>query len=172
MARYTMEEVKLRYLKKLTSQEKIAKAALNDCEWKIRLEAVNKLTDEVALRKVAIYDEMERICEAALEKITDETQLYEVAKHAKHTDIRVKAVGKMTFEPTLEELALTDQNRTVRRWAADGVKDEERLLNIINNTDDDLIAYSIVDRLSKESLTKVKSDNWFITEIVEDLLSK
>ena len=172
MARVTITEEKLNYLKKLTSQEKIAKAALNDSEWEVRLKAVEILTDEVALRKVAIIDEMARICLEALKKITDGTQIYEVAKHAKYPDVRAEAVRKMTFEPAIEEIALRDDNHNVRMWATDAIKDEERLLNIVEKTNDEWLAYNIVHRLSKESLAKVKSDNWFITESVEDLLSQ
>ena len=103
--------------------------------------------------------------------IKSESNLYKIARYARYADVRGVAARKITDETVLAEIALKDSNHFVCVWAADRIKNEEILVNIIKKTSDESLSYRIVHKLSKEALKKVETDNSFIKEIAFYLLN-
>ena len=84
-------------------------------------------------------------------------------------DIRLIAVKKLTDEETLKIVALNDDVWHVRKLAVEKLTDEETLIAIINKSTDIDIQVIAIQKLSKSSLRKIKSDDWYIKAIINDI---
>jgi len=138
------------------SEEQLYFYALDDQDTFVREIAAYRMTDNELLRKLAILSDDETISRIAISRMTDQQEINIVANNGHSTVIRQLAVNhKMLTNPKLlAYIALNDNNYNVCLDALNKIDDENYLRDIVLDSEDDLIRYSAIKKISNTEKLK------------------
>jgi hypothetical protein len=76
----------------------LAKIAVEDGAWTVRLAAVERLTDQALLAKIAVEDKAWTVRRAAVERLTDQALLARIAAEDEAWTVRRAAMVKLAYQ--------------------------------------------------------------------------
>lgn len=116
--------VRAKALSLVTAQTNIAKIAIESQGFDTALTASRRVRDPALLEKVAMESKHANSRMIVYDKLSDEAQ-GRVATRAKHEQMRSYAAGKLTDLNLLSRMAASDKDESVRKRAADRIKQLE-----------------------------------------------
>ena len=111
------------------------------------------------------------MCEA-ISRIEDEDILIEVATESLDGKVAIEALEKITNQEFLKERALHAYTLDEMCEAISRIEDEDILIEVATESSDELVAIEAMKKLPKERIKEIKSKNWYVKAVCEDILSQ
>jgi len=142
---------------RLTDRAALAKVALGDKSWAIRVAALAKLTDQAVLAKIALGDSDQNVRHAAVERLTDQAVLARIALASPNDDgyqplTRTAAAGRLTDQALLAKVVLQAKDPDVRAVAVGRLTDQALLAKVVLQAKDPDVRAVAVGRLTDQAL--------------------
>jgi len=133
---------------RLTDQAQLARFALNDQDFGVRMNATAKLTDQAQLLKVVRGDKVDQVRAVAVKKLDDPDLLKQLAYHDRDQGVRLAALAKLgvTGEAAtnavladIREVSATSDQSILAKHATDDPQDYVRQAAVGKLTDRSLL---------------------------------
>jgi hypothetical protein len=98
-------------------QAALARVALRDPDWNVRIAAVARLTLQPVLARVALSDRDSDIRTLAVSLLRDQSVLARVARGDRDWNVRIAAVNQLVDKGVLTQVALNDHDPDIRKRA-------------------------------------------------------
>jgi hypothetical protein len=98
-------------------QAALARVALRDPDWSVRIAAVARLTLQPVLARIALSDRDSDIRTLAVSLLRDQSALARVARGDRDWSVRIAAVNQLVDKGVLTQVALNDHDPDIRKRA-------------------------------------------------------
>ena len=98
-------------------QAALARVALRDPDWSVRIAAVERLTLQPVLARIALSDRDSDIRTLAVSLLRDQSALARVAQVDRNWSVRISAVNQLVDKGVLTQVALNDHDPDIRKRA-------------------------------------------------------
>lgn len=129
-------------------QATLARVALGDKDWSIRMLAVERLTLQPVLARIALSDVDPDIRKRAVSRMTNQNALAKVATHDGDWSVRQLATTKLTDQAALARITAADEDPDIRKLAVSLLKDQAALARVARGDKEWTVRMAAVEKLA------------------------
>ena len=131
---------------------------------------LERIKSTYELFEIAINDEDSSVRKSAAKLIQDQNLLYKILINENQWSLKVSIAKRITDEEILYSIALNCKEEETRKVAIEKITDEEKLMYLFGVESSRKIKIQIIQKLSKENIEKIRSDDWYIKRVCKDIL--
>ena len=166
-------ETKIWAVRNIDNQEFLKRIPLYDLDYRVKIEAIKKIEDQEVLKIIALWGEKTLNASlVALSRIENEETLIEVATISFDEEVAIEAIKRIDDQEFLKQRALWGKTLNEKLVALSRIKDKKILIRVTTESLDEEVVIEAMKKIPKRMIKEIKSKNWYIKAVCEDILSQ
>lgn len=166
-------ETKIWAVRNIDNQEFLKRIPLYDLDYRVKIEAIKKIEDQEILKIIALWGEKTLNASlVALSRIKNEETLIEVATISLDEEVAIEAIKRIDDQEFLKQRALWGKTLNEKLVALSRIKDKKILLRVATESLHEEVVIEAMKKLPKRKIKEIKSQNWFVKAVCEDILGQ
>ncbi len=166
-------ETKIWTVRNIDNQEFLKRIPLYDLDYRVKIEAIKKIEDQEVLKIIALWGEKTLNASlVALSRIENEETLIEVATISFDEEVAIEAIKRIDDQEFLKQRALWGKTLNEKLVALSRIKDKKILIRVTTESLDEEVVIEAMKKIPKRMIKEIKSKNWYVKAVCEDILSQ